>query len=223
MRAARRPYAWIGGGENRDHGSADGRGQVADPGVIADIHACSREPAGQCIEILETNRVIQRLFRSSRPLDRQRKAGRESAEICNRPVFLDPAGKRMNHGEVGERCRGNRDTGDSGRRRKRGEECKRQAADGFAKLRTLRAVPGIDGIELFKRGNLRIRHDAEPIEASVGDGPGAIRPADERKHGPGGPHLGVIGAGSFERGQRENAIADRARTNEEAAVHYFNP
>jgi hypothetical protein len=38
--AAGSPDAGIGGDKDRDHGSPDGRSQVADPGVVPDIHAC---------------------------------------------------------------------------------------------------------------------------------------------------------------------------------------
>jgi hypothetical protein len=34
------PDEWIGGDEDRDHGSAYGCGQVADAGIVPDIHAC---------------------------------------------------------------------------------------------------------------------------------------------------------------------------------------
>jgi hypothetical protein len=38
--AAGSPDAGIGGDENRHDGSADGRGQVADAGIVPDVHAC---------------------------------------------------------------------------------------------------------------------------------------------------------------------------------------
>jgi hypothetical protein len=40
MVPAGRPDARIGGDKNRDHGSADGRGQMADAGIVPDVHAC---------------------------------------------------------------------------------------------------------------------------------------------------------------------------------------
>jgi hypothetical protein len=38
--AAGSPDAGIGGNEDRDHGSPDGCGQVADAGIVPDVHAC---------------------------------------------------------------------------------------------------------------------------------------------------------------------------------------
>jgi hypothetical protein len=38
--AAGSPDARIGGDEYRDHGSADGCGQMADAGIVSDVHAC---------------------------------------------------------------------------------------------------------------------------------------------------------------------------------------
>lgn len=38
--AAGSPDERIGGNENRDHGSPDGRGQMADAGIVPDVHAC---------------------------------------------------------------------------------------------------------------------------------------------------------------------------------------
>ncbi len=46
---ARSPDAWIAGEENRDDGRTDGGCQVSDPGVIADVDARRRDPAGQVV------------------------------------------------------------------------------------------------------------------------------------------------------------------------------
>ena len=130
----------------------------------------------------------------------------------------------MNHGEI---ARGRGRHGDpwdalrgGGERRKKGE---RQVTDGFAKFGVLGPVPGVDRIEAVERGDLRAGQHANQIEARVGDGTGAIGKTDERKHSARRPYFGIVGAGGFEFGQREDAIADGAGTNEQTAVHYFRP
>ena len=93
--------------------------------------------------------------------------------------------------------------------------------DGFAKFRVLGPVPGVDRIEPTERGDLRAGQDANQIQARIGDGAGAIGKTDERKHSAWRPYFGVVRTGGFELRQREDAIADGARTNEQTAVHYF--
>jgi hypothetical protein len=92
-------------------------------------------------------------------------------------------------------------------------------ADGIAKFGVIRAVPGINGIESCEvvqaRCFARAFGDADEIEAGVGDGSGAVGELDEREDGARGPEFGVVSARGFELGQRENAIADCAGTNEE--------
>lgn len=104
--------------------------------------------------------------------------------------------------------------------RKRGKKGERQRTDGFAKFGVLSAVPGVDRVKAVERGDLRAGQHANEIEARVGDGASAIRKADERKHSPRRPHFGVVRAGGFHLRQRKNAIADGARTNQQAAVHF---
>ena len=59
--------------------------------------------------------------------------------------------------------------------------------------------------------------NAEQIEASVGDGAGAVGEADQRKHGPGNPDFGVIGTGGFESGQGQNHVANGAWANKKSS------
>lgn len=49
LRAPGRPDLRIGNQENRDHGNSDGRGQMADTGVVSDIETSGGEPAGELI------------------------------------------------------------------------------------------------------------------------------------------------------------------------------
>jgi len=89
--------------------------------------------------------------------------------------------------------------------------------DGIAKLETVRAVPGIDGIEVFQLWNAGAFEHAHQIECGVGDGACAVGEADQGKQRAGSPDFGVIGAGGFESGQGKNHIADGARTNEKSS------
>jgi len=89
--------------------------------------------------------------------------------------------------------------------------------DGIAKLGTVRAVPGIDGIEVFQLWNAGAFEHAHQIECGVGDGACAVGEADQGKQRAGSPDFGVIGAGGFESGQGKNHIADGARTNEKSS------
>jgi len=73
--------------------------------------------------------------------------GRYALEVFDRPVFLGAAGIRMNDGEIFTVGRRDADARRRGGQRLRREERKRQMRHGFAELRTIRAVPGINFIE----------------------------------------------------------------------------
>jgi hypothetical protein len=162
--------------------------------------------------------MIERLFRPSAPFDWRAQASGHFAEIFEGPAFFAAAGKGMDHGEVFGRTGGNLDSRNSVRwGRQRREEGKREIADGLAKLGTVGSVPGVDRIEKLEFGDAGVLYHAQQIEASVGDGAGAVGEADQRKHGTRGPDFSVGGAGGFECGQREDDVADGARADEKAA------
>ena len=90
-------------------------------------------------------------------------------------------------------------------------------AHSVSKLRTLRPVPGVDGIERFEVRDAGVFHDAHQVQAGIRDSPRAIGEADQGEHRSRRPDFGVIGAGGFESGQGKNHIADGARTNEKSS------
>ncbi len=162
--------------------------------------------------------MIERLLWTGAPLDWNAQACSQFAEIFERPTFFPAAGKGMDHGEILNRRRRDGNPRDSlFRRRERGEKREGEMADRFAKLGTVGSVPGVDGIEGFEFGYAGVFDDAEQVEAGVGDGARAAGEADERKHGTGGPDFGVSGAGGFERGQRQDEVADGAGADQEPA------
>jgi len=123
----------------------------------------------------------------------------------------------MDHGEILAFNGGNGNARDAvGGRRQRREEREGQMADCIAKLGTVRAVPGIDGVEPFQLRHASAFDDADQIEAGVGDGAGTVGEANQGKHRARSPDFGVIGAGGFESGQGKNHIADGARANEKS-------
>jgi hypothetical protein len=101
-----------------------------------------------------------------------------------------------------------------GRRRKRGEKCKREMADRIAKFGTVRSVPGIDGVECFKLRDAGSFYHAHQIQAGIGNRAGAMGEADEGKQRARGPHFGVIGSSSLERWKGKDDVADRARPDQ---------
>ena len=95
-------------------------------------------------------------------------------------------------------------------RRQRGKERERKMADSVAKFGTVRSVPGIDGVERLQLRNAGAFDHSDQIQASIGESAGAIGEADQGQQGARRPHFGVIGARSFERGERKDDVADRA-------------
>src|SRR5579863_263121 len=226
--AARRPYARIGGQKDRYHWSSDCRGQMRDAGIVADIGACAGEPASEVVEIVEAHGVLQWLFRTSGPLHRYtelfHQAPGDRPKLIDGPAFRNAAGKRVDHDEVLDRDLRHFDARNSFRRRRqRWKERERQMAHSLAEFRPVRAVPGVNGVEGFERGfdgrQASVLDYAHQVEARVGDGAGAIRKANQRQHCASGPNLGVIRAGSFERGQGKDHVADGARPDKKAPDH----
>jgi hypothetical protein len=84
------------------------------------------------------------------------------------------------------------------RRRQRGEERKWKLTDGIAKFRTVRSVPGMDGVERFQLREAGPFHYSHQIQASVGKSPGAIRETNQRQHRARRPDFGVRCSGGFE-------------------------
>lgn len=125
----------------------------------------------------------------------------------------------MDDREILRRRRGNSDVGNPFHgRRKRREKRERKMAERISKLRTMGPVPGIDGVECFKRGDARPFHHSHQIDAGIGDSPGAVREANQGKHRARSPDFGVIGAGGFERRERKDDVADRARPDQQTSV-----
>jgi len=91
----------------------------------------------------------------------------------------------------------------------------------FSKLGTVRAIPAHDGIEALQRCFEERRHfqipDPNQIQPGIRNCPYCIRESDQRNNRPWRPDLRVFGGEMLERGQRENAISNRPRTNEKAA------
>lgn len=97
-----------------------------------------------------------------------------------------------------------------------GEKRKGQVRDGGAEFGAGGAVPGVDFVEGFEQRAF-CRCDAQQIEAGVGDGAGSVGEADKGEGNARGPDFGVIGPGGFERGERENDVADGAGADQEAS------
>jgi hypothetical protein len=96
MIAARGPDARVGGDENRNDRRAHGRGQMADAGIVPDVHARGSDPAGEIVQIFD--------FAREAPLDAF-KLRRDGLKILQRPVFLQAAGIGVNDGEILSRGR----------------------------------------------------------------------------------------------------------------------
>jgi hypothetical protein len=125
----------------------------------------------------------------------------------------------MNDGEVLDGGLGHGDARRAFRgRRKRGEKRERKMAHSISKLRTMGPVPGIDGVERFQFRDASAFHNSHQIQTSIGKSPGTIGEADQRQHRTRRPDFGVSRAGSLERGERKDNVADRAGANKQATV-----
>ena len=91
-------------------------------------------------------------------------------------------------------------------------------AYGIAKLGAIGSVPGIDGVEGFKLGDAGVFDHAQQIEAGIGDRACAIGEADQREHRARGPDFGIRRAGGFQRGERQDDVADRARPDQQIVL-----
>jgi len=60
---------------------------------------------------------------------------------------------------------------------------------------------------------------SDQIQAGIGERPGAISEANQRKQRPRRPHFRISGAGGFERGKREDDVADGSRPNQETTIN----
>ena len=106
--------------------------------------------------------------------------------------------------------------------RLRREKRERQMRNGFAELGTIGAVPGIDFVERSQRGTFCGFDNADQVEAGVGDGSGAVGKADQGESRARGPDFGVIGSGGFERGEREDYVANGAGADQEASHGFIH-
>jgi hypothetical protein len=159
------------------------------------------------------------LFWSSTPFHRDAQLCRYFAKVFERPAFGRVAGEGVDDGKVLNSCR--RDSyrrHTFRRRRERGEKREGEMAYGIAKLGTMGPVPGINGVEGFQLGDAGAIDDAQQIEAGVGESPGAAGEPDQGEQRAGSPDFGVWRAGGFERGERENDVADRTGADQQAAT-----
>jgi len=90
----------------------------------------------------------------------------------------------------------------------------------ISKLWTMGPIPGIDGIERFEFRDARSVHHSHQLNAGIGDSACTIREADQREHRARSPDFGICGASGFERRKRKNDVADRARPDQQASVHF---
>lgn len=128
----------------------------------------------------------------------------------------------MNHDEISTWSRWHLDARNSVEwRRQSREEREWQVPHRVAKLGTMITVPGVNRIEASECFRARAFDDADEVESGVGDRADSIRETDQWKHWPWSPHLGVISARSFQRGQRQDHVADGARANQQP--FHFSP
>lgn len=83
----RSPNSGIGLDENRGHRYSDGSREMRDSGIVADVDARGGKPAGQVVEVVVSDRVLDRILRSSDPADGEAQALGCGAKIFDRPVF----------------------------------------------------------------------------------------------------------------------------------------
>ena len=158
-------------------------------------------------------------FGSGAPLHRHIEARRNLAVPNDRPVLLAASGKGMDYGEIARLDRRQVDARHALRGNwQRGKKRERQVADRMAELRAIGPVPGINGIEGFEVGHAGLVEHADQVQAGIGDGAGAVGKAEQRQHTARRPNLGVIGASGFEGGERKDAVANCARTNQQSAL-----
>jgi hypothetical protein len=81
VRSSRSPNRGIGGEEDRDGGDSHRGGKVRDAGIVADIDAGRGKPAGQMIQVIVADGVLESIFGSGNPLNRTAKPGRGRAEM----------------------------------------------------------------------------------------------------------------------------------------------
>jgi len=140
-------------------------------------------------------------------------------EVLDRPALLQITCKRMDHREVFDRPGRDSNARDSlGGRRERGEERERKMLHGVAEFRTVRSVPGINGIERFKLRDAGAFGDAHQIQRGVRKRPDPIGEADQGQHRARSPDFGIRGAGGFQSGERKNDVADRPRPDQKATT-----
>lgn len=85
--AAGSPDGRVGREENGDAWHAGGCGQMSDPGIIADVDASRREPAGQIVEVAEPDRVFENILGTGDPLHGDMEPVSDGSEVFERPVF----------------------------------------------------------------------------------------------------------------------------------------
>gem|GEM_PF-3296102 len=100
--------------------------------------------------------------------------------------------------------------------RQRRMKRKGETPDGGSEFVVPRAVPGDDPIKPGQAGyRLLRRSNRHHIQAGRGDALHAIRKADERLYRAGNPDLSELGSQMLQRRERDDAIANRPRSNQE--------
>jgi len=126
----------------------------------------------------------------------------------------------MDDGKVlGRRRRNGYPRDPFGGRRKRRKKREREMPDRVAEFQAVRSVPGIDGVERFQLRDAGILCHSDQIQAGIGKRPRTISEANQRKQRPRRPDFRISGAGGFERGKREDDVADGSRPDKQPAAN----
>ncbi len=105
--------------------------------------------------------------------------------------------------------------------RERRKERERKIAHRIAKIRTIGAIPGVNGIEWAQCVERSLVDDADQVEAGVGDGSRAAGEAEQWQNRALRPDFGIFGSRRFQLRQRENHISDGAGSNQQSAMHLW--
>ena len=191
-RTAGRPNSGVGRTEESNNGCSDGGGEMGDAGIVADEDTSAGQPFRKLKEVFDADRVGEGFLGTGTPGDVLQVSG-EFAEVGERPAFSEVGGKGMDDGKIfakggdreGGKGHGSADLRAIERSSMRAAcgrqgvvEDKRQIAHSGAKVWTLRAIPGMDLIELAECfDDVRGGQDAEAIESGSADGANTIAEA----------------------------------------------
>jgi hypothetical protein len=238
--SARRPNPRVGGPEEDLNGGTDGGCKVGDPGIVPDENPRAAQPAGQLVEIVDSDCAIKFFFRSAEPVDGHRfgKCPRCRLENVHRRPFAEVAGERVDDREGPlsrraidfrkSRCGARSEliglfvievNGMSAAGRQRLQELKRQAkrTGELAEIRPIGPIPGNDGIEAPQTADHIVGwQQSEPVKSRCNNGLRRVSEAGNGNVLAGTPDFGVVRTQRFERRQADYKIADRTRSNQKA-------